>query len=215
MPRPAFTVFFFAVMALIAFSLSGCNGRKPMMAPVPLPVSGPVVAGQKAKDEVVLKEADKIDAVAPLAKPHTDAQRAAIAANPAVDVEKIVAEYEVALKSRDGVIAGLKQENASLAKQLKDALEKTDRYLRLGGYGLSALLVAAGVASFFLAAQVPFLGPRIGFALIAAGGSVFAMMQAYDFTKQHPWVVGVALLFIVVAGVYAHSNYIRDVKKAL
>jgi len=55
-------------------------------------------------------------------------------------------------------------------------------------------------------AQLPFLGPKIGFALIAAGGSVFAMLQAYQWTKAHPWITGVTLLFLTIAGALALAN---------
>lgn len=197
---------------VVSLVFSACDTPNRSVTPVPIPKAAPIVSGQKEKDKAVLAEADKIDAQFPEAKPHTDNQRAAVAAAPAVDVEKLVADYEAALKSRDGLIAALKEENATLAKKLADALEKGDFYIRIGGYALSALLVAAGVASFWLQAQLAFLGPKVGLALISAGGSVFAMMQAYDFTKDNPWVVGLTLALVLVAGVLAYANHWHDVK---
>jgi hypothetical protein len=191
---------------VIGLVFAACKTQKHPVVPVPIPESGPVVSGQKEKDKVVLAEADKIDALAPNVKDHTDKQRKAVADAPAVDVEKIVAEYEIALKSRDVVIAALKEENGKLTKKLAEALEKGDFYIRIGGYALAGLLVAAGVASFWLQAQLAFLGPKVGLALISAGGSVFAMMQAYDFTKDHPWVAGLTLALVLIAGVLAYAN---------
>ena len=60
--------------------------------------------------------------------------------------------------------------------------------------------------------QLAFLGPKIGYALIAAGGSVFTMLQAYQWTKAHPWITGITLLFLVAAGALAVANHAHDKK---
>ena len=148
----------------------------------------------------MLAEALKIDAIAPDAKPHTDAQRAAVAAAPAADVANLA-------KAFDDQIADLGKTITRLTKERDEARNQTDRTIILGGYAAAALLVASGVATFFLMAQLAFLGPKIGYALIAAGGSVFAMLQAYQWTKAHPWITGVALLFLVAAGALAFANH--------
>ncbi len=141
----------------------------------------------------MLIEADAIDKMAPGAKVHTNAQRAAVAAAPASDVTQLVSGYEATIDT--------------LTEERDDARNQTDRTIIIGGYSLAALLVAAGVASLFLMAQLPFLGPKISYALMGAGASVFAMLQAYQWTKAHPWITGITLLFITVAGALAVANH--------
>jgi hypothetical protein len=185
------------IAALLVLAATGCQRGGVALAP---PINAaPMLAGQEGKDRAIISEAAKIDAIAPAAKPHTDAQRAAVAAAPAADVARIVAEFESKTKADAATIA-------RLTKELNEARNKTDRVIRIGGYALAALLVALGAASFFLAAQVPWLGPRIGMALGASGASVFAMVQAYEWTKAHPWVTGLALLGIIIAAALAYAN---------
>jgi hypothetical protein len=183
------------------FLLAGCNHttRPAYASPV---ASAPVIASQEGKDTAILNEADKIDAIAPAAKLHTDGQRAAVAAAPASDVTRLV-------KALETEVAQLLKEIATLTKERDEARNQTDRTIIIGGYALAALLVAGGVATFFLMAQLAFLGPRIGYALIGAGGSVFVMLQAYQWTKAHPWVTGVTLLFLVAAGAFAAANQVH------
>lgn len=193
-----------ALFALLA--LTGCStSRAPALRPAV--VSAPVVASQEGKDRTIISEAAQIDAISPAAKPHTDAQRAAVAAAPAADVSRLV-------KALEAEAAQLLKEIATLTKERDEARNQTDRTIILGGYALSALLVAAGVATFFVMAQLPFLGPRIGYALISAGGSVFVMLQCYQWTKANPWITGVTLLFLVVAGVFAVANNLNSKGKA-
>jgi hypothetical protein len=186
-------------LALVALlCLVGCRTAPAVTRP---PVaSAPVVLSQEGKDTTVLAEALKIDAIAPEAKPHTDAQRAAVAAAPAADVAKLAKAFE-------SQIADLGKTITRLTKERDEARNQTDRTIILGGYAAVALLVASGVATFFLMAQLAFLGPKIGYALIAAGGSIFAMLQAYQWTKAHPWITGVALLFLVAALALGFANH--------
>jgi len=194
----------FALLALLA--LTGCStSRAPALRPAV--VSAPVVASQEGKDRTVLSEAAQIDAIAPAAKPHTDAQRAAVAAAPAADVSRLV-------KALEAEAAQLLKEIATLTKERDEARNQTDRTIIIGGYALAALLVAGGVATFFLMAQLAFLGPRIGYALIGAGGSVFVMLQCYQWTKAHPWVTGATLLFLVAAGAFAAANQVHAKESA-
>jgi len=187
-----------AVFLAVAFFLAGCNHAP---APARPPVAfAPVVASQEGKDATVLAEAAKIDAIAPAAKPHTDAQRAAVAAAPAEDVKKLADAYEAQASDNSRLVA-------KLTKERDEARNATDRTIILGGYAVAALLTASGVATFFLMAQLAFLGPKIGYALIASGASVFAMLQAYQWTKAHPWITGIALLFLVAAGALAFANH--------
>lgn len=192
---------------LVVFALGswGCSRTKSRPS-LPPPASTAIIDGQKGKDRVIVEEAAKIDAIAPEAKPHTDAQRAAVASAPAVDVERLNAQWEAVLKDRDALVA-------HLTKERDEARNATDKAVRIGGYALAGILVALGVASFFLAAQVPFLGPKISAAMIAAGLSVFAMLQAYEWTKAHPWITGITLLFLVAAGALAYANHFHDRNK--
>lgn len=186
-------------VVVFALCSPGCTRGK-QRASLPPPASAAIIEGQKGKDRVVVEEAAKIDAIAPEARPHTDAQRAAVAAAPAVDVEKLNAAWVAVVADRDKTIA-------KITHELADARNATDKAIRIGGYALAGILVALGVASFFLAAQVPFLGPKISMALIAAGLSVFAMLQAYEWTRAHPWITGITLLFLVAAGALAYANH--------
>jgi len=189
-----------AAYVLALLCLAGCS-RSPV-APLRVPASAEIIGGQKGKDATVLAEADKIDAITPDAKPHTDAQRAAVAAAPAADVEKLDAQWKA-------VVAQLTKERDEARRERDEARNATDKAIIIGGYALAAILLALGVASFFLAAQVPLLGPRISIALIAAAASVFGMLQAYQWTKAHPWITGITGLLLLVSGVLAYSNHLH------
>lgn len=186
-------------VCVFALLSPGC-ARGKQRPSLPPPASAAIIEGQKGKDRVVVEEAGKIAQEWPEAKPHTDAQIAAVAAAPAADVERLNAQWEAVLANRDAIIA-------KITKERDEARNATDKAIRIGGYALAGILVALGVASFFLAAQVPWLGPKISMALIAAGLSVFAMVQAYEWTKAHPWITGITLLFLVAAGALAYANH--------
>jgi hypothetical protein len=190
-------LFALVLFAVVTLAFAGCAHAPVARPPV---ASAPVVSSQEGKDRAILSEAAQIDAIAPAAKPHTDAQRAAIAAAPAADVAKLVKALEDQFRDATKMIA-------QLTKERDEARNQTDRTIIIGGYALAALFVSAGVATFFLMAQLAFLGPKIGYALIASGGSVFAMLQAYQWTKAHPWITGIALLFLVAAGALAFANH--------
>jgi membrane protein implicated in regulation of membrane protease activity len=123
---------------LCLFALVGCHG---VPAKVPPVVSAPVIASQEGKDTAILSEAAQIDAIAPAAKPHTDAQRAAVAAAPAADVARLA-------KAFDSQIADLLRDNTEKDKQIadmKDAeLKKQTAWLRW--IGLGAIAVAGLLA---------------------------------------------------------------------
>jgi hypothetical protein len=173
-----------AIFCLLA--LTGCStARAPALRPAV--VSAPVVASQEGKDRTVLSEAAQIDAIAPAAKPHTDAQRAAVAAAPAADVSRLV-------KALESQIAELVRDNAAKDKQindLKDAeLKKQTSWLRWFGFGalavagllawarqfeFSATAALVGVASLGLAQLIsqPWFMPAVsitaGLALLTVG----------------------------------------------
>lgn len=173
-----------ALLALLA--LSGCStSRAPALRPAV--VSAPVVAGQEGKDRTIIAEAAQIDAIAPEAKPHTDAQRAAVAAAPAADVSRLVNAYETQIKELNDRVAGL----GKTIENLKDAeLKKQTAWLRWFGFGalavagllawarqfeFSATAALVGVASLGLAQLIsqPWFMPAVsitaGLALLTVG----------------------------------------------
>jgi hypothetical protein len=182
----------FAVILLaVLFALNGCNtARKPSSAIEP----APILASQEGKDTTIVSEAAKIDAIAPAAKPHTDAQRAAVAAAPAADVAKLVNGYEAKIKELTDQIVGLNK----MIENLKDAEQKkqvaTLRWFGLGALAIAGLLAWAqqvrfaavgalvGMVSLGLAQIIsqPWFMPTVGIAsavaLIALG---WAAWHAY------------------------------------
>jgi len=175
----------FTLALLCLLTLAGCSSTR---AKAPTTVeSASTLDTQKGKDRTIIAEADKIDAVAPAAKPHTDAQRAAVAAAPAADVATLV-------KSFESQIADLVRDNAAKDKQindLKDAeLKKQTAWLRWFGFGalavagllawarqfeFSATAALVGVASLGLAQLIsqPWFMPAVsitaGLALLTVG----------------------------------------------
>ena len=112
----------------------------------------------------MVSEAAQIDALAPQAKPHTDAQRAAVAAAPASQVKTI-------LKEKDAMIADGTKESAKLRQDLAKAEDKFSATLRWILTGGGALIMALGVGSLFLMGQLaavfPGIGPRISISIAA------------------------------------------------
>jgi hypothetical protein len=200
-----------ALAALAALALGGCWHSKPgantprPAAPTGQAVSA-LVSGHEGKDRTVLAEADKIDAIAPEAKPHTDAQRAAVAAAPAAQIADITAAFQLAIKALEADNARLARENARLTKQLAAALDYVDRVLRIGGYALVALLTIAAVLSIPASKYLPWLGPKISLSLGAAAFALFCLVQAYEWTKAHPWATLVVGALILIAAALAYAN---------
>jgi hypothetical protein len=192
----------FAFLACAVLTACGSNSGQTRQAPDP----APLVQGQKLKDTTVLgaaKDIDKSSDGTPQedqVKMFTDKIRLAVAANPAEDVANMLKEYQT-------VVEGLSAENKKLKEDLVDARGWTDKVITLGGYALAALFTVGGVATFFLKAQLPFLGNTIGYALLASGATMFGLMQAYQFTKNHPYIVGIVLLLLTVAVTAAYINH--------
>ena len=186
------------ILAACALMLAGCGSAR--TAPVPRPQAKPVVASQAEKDRVIVQEAKAAVEVAPEVQPHAVAIQAAVAAAPAAQVDVLVKQYEA-------TIDALEKDLAQARKQLADYASKLRTWVTVGGYGLAFLLVAAGVASFALGGTYAFLGPKLGIALAAAGASSFVLVTAYDWTQKHPWITGLVLLLILVAGALAYANH--------
>jgi hypothetical protein len=172
-----------ALLALLA--LTGCStARAPALRPAV--VSAPVVASQEGKDRTVLSEALKIETLAPQTKPHTDAQRQAVAAAPAADVSRLVNAYEAQIKDLNDRVAGL----SKTIENLKDVeLKRQAAWLRGFGFGafavagllvwarqfeFSATAALAGIALLGLAQLIsqPWFMPAVG---IAAGLALAAV----------------------------------------
>ena len=183
----------FAVILLaVLFALNGCNTARKQS---PAVESAPILASQEGKDVTIVSEAAKIDAIAPAAKPHTDAQRAAVAAAPAADVAKLVNGYETKVKELTDQIVGLNK----MIENLKDAEQKkqvaTLRWFGLGALAIAGLLAWAqqvrfaavgalvGLVSLGLAQLIsqPWFMPAVavasGIALLALG---WAAWHAYQ-----------------------------------
>jgi hypothetical protein len=186
-------VVFVAILLAIIFSLSGCNTSPHKLTPVI--EAAPVILSQGTKDTTILREADSIDAITPQAKPHTDAQRAAVAAAPAENVAKLASGYEAKLKELTNRIADL----GKTIEDLKDAEQKkqvaTLRWIGLGALAIAGLLAWAqqirfaavgalvGLVSLGLAQLIsqPWFMPAVavasGIALLALG---WAAWHAYQ-----------------------------------
>jgi hypothetical protein len=192
---------FVVIIGVILLLCAGCNHTpRPVTAP---PVSSaPVIASQEGKDTAILSEAAQIDAIAPDAKPHTDAQRAAVAAAPAADVAKLSKEYEAAIAGLNKTIDGLKDTVAKQTKEIADIKDaeqikqvSTLRWIGLGALAVAGLLAWAqqvrfaavsalvGIVSLGLAQLIsqpwfmPAVGIASGVALIALG---WAAWHAYQ-----------------------------------
>lgn len=189
------------LLGVILIIVGGCAA--PIHSARPPIDAKPLLAAHQGKDATILQEAAQIDAITPAAKPHTDAQRAAVAAAPAAEVAALVARF-AADSQADA------KEIASLRQQLASARDAVDRVIRIGGYALAAVLGACAAASLFLAAQVPWLGPRISAALGAASISIFTMVWAYEWTKQHPWITAISGACVLVAASLAYANHYFD-----
>jgi len=170
------------VLSLLA--VAGCSTPRTVR---PAVVSGPVVTSQEGKDRTVLSEAAKIETLAPQTKPHTDAQRQAVAAAPAADVSRLVNAYEAQIKDLNDRVAGL----SKTVENLKDVeLKRQAAWLRWFGFGafavagllvwarqfeFSATAALTGIVSLGLAQLIsqPWFMPAVaiaaGLALAAVG----------------------------------------------
>lgn len=162
-----------AALTLFCFALAGCASSKVRVpAPHPVPVAT-ITANHAAKDATVAEEADKIDAIAPAAKPHTDAQRAAIAAAPASELKPAFA----ILESRIAEQAGTIEKQAKHIAALQDAeLRAQVRTMRWFGFGCILAAVALGYAR------------QIQFAVVAGGLGALSLgaAQLWASVASHP-----------------------------
>jgi len=181
---------------LCLLALTGCR-----TAPVPRPavVSAPVVASQEGKDRAILTEAAQIDALAPAAKPHTDAQRAAVAAAPAADVAKLVKDYEATVSEQAERIAAL----TTTVEKLKDAEKKKQvsicRWAGFALLALAALLVYAKLTPFAIASAVG------GFLAL---GLAQLLSQPW-FTTALNIALGVCAVAAVAAAWHAYQRHLK------
>jgi Skp family chaperone for outer membrane proteins len=169
-----------------AVILSGCAFAKKRAVAIAAPVSAPIVAGQKSKDATILSEAAAIDQVSPEAKPHTDAQRAAVAAAPAEDVAKLVRDLE---SQNSALVIDNTEKDKRINALLDEALRATVSALRKCGISL----VLIGVAVVFAAKLIP-LGALVG----SAGFVLLAAAQIWVKVSTHPWFDSIAGGIIVL-----------------
>jgi len=186
---------------LCLLALTGCR-----TAPVNTPavVSAPVIASQEGKDKAIITEAAKIDAIAPAAKPHTDAQRAAVAAAPASQVASLVAEYEAKAKADADHIRDL----TKMIDELKDAEQKKQVAIcRWAGFAMLAL-----AAVFVYAKLTPFA--------IASGVGGFLALGLAQLLSQ-PWFttalnisLGVVAVASLAAAWQAYRRHLANEEKS-
>jgi hypothetical protein len=182
-----------AIAALVLLAATGCQRGGVTLTP---PVNAaPMLAGQEGKDRAIISEAAKIDAIAPAAKPHTDAQRAAVAAAPAADVARIVAAFEAKAKADAATIAKL---TATITDLENQALREQARWLTWTGV---ALLAAFGLS--LLVGQLAAAVKTWPLALLGVG--CFGLAQLIS----HPWFLRGFILLLIAAVAYS-AYYVFD-----
>ena len=207
------------VCVVLVALLAGCK-TAPAASNRPPIDAKPLLLAHEGKDRAIVDLTAKIDAnvdawfsqfPAPYAaeiKAATAAQREEVAKAPA-------AQFNVIIDAMQKNASDDAKTIATLRKELASARDSVDRVIRIGGYALAGILGALAAASLFLAAQVPWLGPRISAALGAASVSIFAMVWAYEWTKQHPWITAITGACILVAAALAYANHLHDKSKPL
>lgn len=164
-----------AVIVAWVLLVTGCasfRARTPAPAPHPVPV-GAITAGHEAKDATIEGEAAKIDAIAPAARPHTDAQRAALAAAPAAELKPAFA----ILESRISELTKANEKQAAHIAALQDAeLRSQVRSMRIFGLGCLLAAIALGYAR------------QIQFSVVAGGLGALSLgaAQLWASVASHP-----------------------------
>jgi hypothetical protein len=203
-----------AALILLCLALTGCAwGSKPRPQTLATPSAaelGRVVSAHEGKDRAIIEEAAKIDAIAPEARPHTDAQRAAVAAAPAADVAALRASIDALTKARATDAATI----TDLRAQLDKANSRTDQIIRLGLAAAGAVCIGLGILSAFLAAKVallfPGLGPRISLGIGALGTGFLFCSFAYGWAMRHQTLVmsvAACLAVAIAALFYANRHH--------
>jgi len=183
------------LFALVA--LTGCANSPAKLRPsAPAPAATTaIVTAHKGKDAIIVAEAGKIDAIAPEVKEHTDAQRAAVAAAPAVDIERLNTEWRA-------VVDSLATENAKLTKDVAalkgQALREQSRWLTWAGVGLLAAFGLSIVVGQFAAAIKTW-------PLAALGAGCFGLAQLIS----HPWFLR-GFTGLLLAGLAYSAYYVFD-----
>lgn len=216
-----------ACALLVLPLLAGCRLRA---APAPKIDPSPTLAGQVEKDRTVLVEADRIDAIAPEARPHTDAQRAAVAAAPAADVVRLVADYVRQEERNAHELAVLKKQLAAARKELAEIeasiWRKVQFYGALGLYGaaIGALVLAALRAKAAISTGMAVLdGVRSTLTLVALAATCFTVarfMAASWFWWGCAAIVVAALAYVGYLAVMerrgkAAANALTPIRKVL
>lgn len=199
---------------LLCTALGACVSQHPVAPshpPVQTPDAKPVLEGQKDKDNTVVTAANKVDlivssdapAVSAPVKEQTDQIRAAVAANPAVEIAKMVSRFDEAvslLREQLKTEQEARQKAEKRAASLEDAELKTQaRTLRLVAIGL---LAVAGLLVY---------SRLIQYALAAGGGALLCFGLAQ--LVSQPWfmwactgVVGLILTGFGIAAVHAYRK---------
>lgn len=183
------------VAALLVVAVPACSSNPKKFdrdAPKPPTKSegkGLVDAHAK-KDGIVTGEADNIDKkvegtpVADDVRASTDAQRAAVAAAPAAQIEELLVRYDTFAANANSVIAKLTEENAKLAKALADERENFAKSVRkwiVAGCYIAAVVCVLLAALRFKAALTTGLAPlaalKSGAFLLGLAGTLVSLAK--------------------------------------
>ena len=216
------------LLALLCLALGGCSNRPP--AEIRIPDAAPVIEGARFTEATVLGEAADVRfqlaaaVTASLGLPSEPAVRAAaaqvetslaaveaaIAAHPAAEIEKLVADFHAAIEQLRAVIA---DRNAEI-KTLRDADARFWNRI-LVGLGIASSLLAVGAG--FFSASIPFigpaLGPRIGIMAGACAATCFTLAYLAAWTREHPVITACIVATTLAVGVgLAWANLVNHRK---
>lgn len=132
-----------------------------------------------------------------LSAAETEAERERLAG--AARLESIKADYE-----------------ARIEKAMDEGDRQQQRLLNWIFVGGGGLLILAGVGCFTFLSGLPYVGPRIGLMLIAAGAATIAIGQAVRWVLDHPWVIwaGIAVP-LAAAAAFLVANRWHDYAEKL
>lgn len=198
-----------AAVWVCVFALCGGGCARGKQRPsLPPPASAAIIEGQKGKDRVVVEEAGKIAQEWPEAKPHTDAQIAAVKAAPAADVERLNAQWEAVVADRDKTISELRIKLAESDAKIHRTIRL---WLAFAGFVFGALTIAGAI----MFAKFSVLFSWFGRDVLILTGSLSALSWftslAYGWAVANlNWIMGGAVLIVVAISILVYANVRND-----
>ncbi len=195
------------LLFLVILGCSGCIRGKSRPS-LPPPASAAIIDGQAGKDRVVVAEAGKIAQEWPDAKPHTDAQIAAVAAAPAADVARLDAAWKAIVKQVTG-------ERDEARKKLAEADAKFHRTVRLwlafAGFTFGALTIAGGIMFAKFAVLFSWFGRDVLILTASLSSLAWFTSLAYGWAVAHlNWIMGGAAFLLVAVALLIYANIRSD-----